>query len=69
MPNEKTKARWTQILTTIHDGIEDRGFPPTVREIGAAVGLSSSSTVAVYLEKMQAAGSSPRTPLSHARSN
>ncbi len=56
MPNQKTKERWVQIITTIHDAINDRGFPPTVREIGAAVGLSSSSTVAVYLEKMQTAG-------------
>lgn len=67
MPNEKTKERWVQILTTIHDAIENRGYPPTVREIGTAVGLSSSSTVAVYLEKMNNAGlidkdpSKPRT--------
>jgi repressor LexA len=62
MPNQKTKERWVQILTTIHDAIEDRGFPPTVREIGAAVGLSSSSTVAVYLEKMQNAGLIDKDP-------
>ena len=49
MPTEKKNKRWQEILETIHSSIEDRGFPPTVREIGKAVGLSSSSTVAAHL--------------------
>ncbi|MCI1283924.1 MAG: transcriptional repressor LexA [Lacticaseibacillus songhuajiangensis] len=67
MLGQGTKKRWVQILTAINESIESRGYPPTVREIGATVGLSSSSTVAAYLSKMLAAGliakdpSKPRT--------
>jgi repressor LexA len=32
---------------------DDHGYPPTIREIGEAVGLSSSSTVAWYLRRME----------------
>jgi repressor LexA len=52
MPTQASQKRWKQILTTIHESIQSRGYPPTVREIGAAVGLSSSSTVAAYLERL-----------------
>ncbi|HAH85997.1 MAG TPA: repressor LexA, partial [Armatimonadetes bacterium] len=37
--------RQRQILHFILQHIETRGYPPTVREIGEAVNLSSSSTV------------------------
>ncbi|MFD1483914.1 transcriptional repressor LexA [Lacticaseibacillus baoqingensis] len=52
MPTQASQKRWKQILNTIHESIQSRGYPPTVREIGAAVGLSSSSTVAAYLERL-----------------
>lgn len=52
MPTQASHKRWGEILETIHDSIDTRGYPPTVREIGKAVGLSSSSTVAAYLEKL-----------------
>ncbi|KRO15470.1 transcriptional repressor LexA [Lacticaseibacillus saniviri] len=67
MPTQASQKRWKDILVTIHDSIENRGYPPTVREIGKAVGLSSSSTVAAYLEKLNNEGliakdpSKPRT--------
>jgi repressor LexA len=35
---------------------EEHGFPPTVREIGAAVGLKSTSTVAYYLRDLEGEG-------------
>lgn len=57
--NEK---RFRQILQTIHDTTKERNFPPTVREIGAAVGLSSSSTVASYLKRMEDAGLIAKDP-------
>lgn len=56
MPTQASQKRWKQILQSIYDAIEDHGYPPTVREIGKSVGLSSSSTVAAYLEKLLAAG-------------
>ncbi|WP_262314969.1 transcriptional repressor LexA [Lacticaseibacillus parakribbianus] len=52
MPSQASAKRWKEILLTIHDSIENRGYPPTVREIGKAVGLSSSSTVAAYLDRL-----------------
>ncbi|WP_461214927.1 transcriptional repressor LexA [Lacticaseibacillus sp. GG6-2] len=62
MPTRKTEKRWEEILKTIHHSIEDRGFPPTVREIGKAVGLSSSSTVAAHLTRLEAQGLIAKDP-------
>lgn len=44
------------ILEFIDETIQDRGYPPSVREIGEAVGLTSSSTVHAHLETLQRAG-------------
>lgn len=41
---------------------ESRGYPPSVREIGQAVGLRSSSTVHGYLERLEAKGYIRRDP-------
>lgn len=62
MPEQPKKKRWEQILTAINESIESRGYPPTVREIGTAVGLSSSSTVAAYLTKLLGAGLIAKDP-------
>ncbi len=62
MPTGKKNKRWQEILETIHSSIEDRGFPPTVREIGKAVGLSSSSTVAAHLVKLEDNGLVAKDP-------
>lgn len=43
---------------------QPRAYPPTVREIGAAVGLSSSSTVHYYLKKLEGQGLIERLPKS-----
>ncbi len=45
-----------EILQYIYDTVEDRGFPPSVREIGAAVHLASTSTVYGHLERLQRRG-------------
>ena len=37
-------ARQQRILDFIAETVRDRGYPPTVREIGEAVGLTSSSS-------------------------
>ena len=42
-------ARQRRILDYIRDTVERRGYPPTVREIGEAVGLASPSTVHAHL--------------------
>lgn len=49
-------SRQRQILQFILQHIEVRGYPPTVREIGEAVNLSSSSTVHAHLRSLEESG-------------
>lgn len=49
-------TRQRQILQFILHHIETKGYPPTVREIGEAVNLSSSSTVHAHLRSLEEAG-------------
>ena len=48
--------RQRQVLEFIDAEVRDRGYPPSVREIGEAVGLSSSSTVHAHLAALQDKG-------------
>ncbi len=48
--------RQRQILQYILQHIDLKGYPPTVREIGEAVSLSSSSTVHAHLRSLEDAG-------------
>lgn len=54
--------RQREILDFIRAEIHRRGFPPSVREIGDAVGLSSSSTVHSHLAALEAKGFVRRDP-------
>ena len=54
-PNELSK-REKAILKFIEGQVEKNGYPPSVREIGKAVGLSSTATVHGYLAKLQEKG-------------
>ncbi len=54
--------RQTAILTFISRHCRDSGYPPTVREIGLAVGLASPSTVHAHLAKLESAGHIRRDP-------
>lgn len=54
--------RQTAILTFISRHCRDNGYPPTVREIGMAVGLASPSTVHAHLAKLESAGHIKRDP-------
>jgi len=58
---ELTK-RQQQILDFIRADLHRRGYPPSVREIGEAVGLSSSSTVHSHLAALEAKGFIRRDP-------
>lgn len=58
---ELTK-RQQQILDFIRGELHLRGYPPSVREIGTAVGLSSSSTVHSHLAALEAKGFIRRDP-------
>lgn len=55
-------ARQRGILDFIVQNMQDRGYPPSVREIGEAVGLSSSATVHNHLGILQKLGYLHRDP-------
>jgi repressor LexA len=54
--------RQRQVLDFIKSETRRQGFPPTVRDIGHAVGLSSSSTVHAHLAALEAKGLIRRDP-------
>ena len=59
MPRKKSKAmssRQEQILDYIKAETETQGYPPSVREIGRAVGLKSTSTVHGHLSQLERKG-------------
>ncbi|RPI22789.1 MAG: transcriptional repressor LexA [Actinobacteria bacterium] len=55
-------ARQREILELIQRSVAERGYPPSVREIGEAVGLSSPSTVHSHLATLARAGYLRRDP-------
>jgi len=59
---EVLSGKRKQILTFIADSQRDRGYPPSVREIGQEVGLTSSSTVHAHLAVLQREGYLSRDP-------
>jgi len=56
MARDKLSKRQTAIYEYICAYTKDRGYPPSVREIGAAVGLASPSTVHMHLKVLQERG-------------
>lgn len=59
---EELTARQQEILNYIKKEVQKKGYPPSVREIGEAVGLSSSSSVHAHLEKLEEMGYLRRDP-------
>ena len=53
---EELNKREKAILKFIEKKIKEDGYPPSVREIGKAVGLSSTATVHGYLAKLRSKG-------------
>ena len=56
VPMDDLTARQRRILEFIRATVRDRGYPPTVREIGEAVGLTSSSSVHSQLANLERRG-------------
>lgn len=54
--------RQRQVLQFIKDEIRLKGYPPSVREIGEAIGLSSSSTVHGHMARLEEKGYIRRDP-------
>jgi len=59
---ENAGQREAEIVRYIKHSIQSRGYPPSVREIGEAVGLKSSSTVHNYLCRLEEKGVLRRDP-------
>ena len=62
MTGKGMTARQQQILEFIEAQIQDHGYPPSVREIGDAVGLTSPSTVHTHLNTLTRLGYLRRDP-------
>jgi repressor LexA len=54
--SEGLTPRQRKVLEFIRESVERRGFPPTIREIGDAVGLASTSSVSYQLIALQKKG-------------
>ena len=59
---KRTENRQIEILKFIHTRVTEKGYPPTVREIGEAVQLSSTSTVHGHLSRLEKKGLILRDP-------
>ena len=59
---DELSERQAAILEFISRHCRDTGYPPTVREIGFAVGLASPSTVHAHLAKLESGGHIKRDP-------
>ena len=62
MTTESLTERHRQILKCIDTAMRERGYPPSVREIGEAVGLTSPSTVHSHLASLERMGYLKRDP-------
>ena len=60
--SEQLTARQRGILDVIETSMRERGYPPSVREIGEAVGLTSPSTVHSHLASLERMGYLKRDP-------
>lgn len=58
----RLSRRQSQILEVIRQSLVTRGWPPSIREIGEEVGLSSSSTVHSHLRNLERWGYIKRNP-------
>jgi repressor LexA len=64
LPDTGLSGRQQEILAFLGDFTSKNGYPPSVREIGEAVGLSSSSTVHSHLNTLENKGFIRRDPSS-----
>lgn len=59
---QKLSQRQQAIMDFIREEVRTKGYPPSVREIGEAVGLASSSTVHGHLSRLEKKGLLRRDP-------
>jgi repressor LexA len=56
LATKSLSSKQEHILNFIDDFLRDKGYPPSVRDIAAGCGISSTSVVAYNLNKLEAAG-------------
>jgi repressor LexA len=56
VPTKKLSERQKNILKYIEDYVDERGYPPSIREIGDRVGISSTSVVDYNLKVLEREG-------------
>ena len=61
-PESALTERQRTILQVIRASVTNRGYPPSIREIGDAVGLTSTSSVAHQLRTLERKGYLRRDP-------
>lgn len=59
---EELTTRQRRIMDVIQDALEFQGYPPTIREIGIAAGLQSTSSVSHQLKELERKGFLQRDP-------
>jgi hypothetical protein len=52
----RTSSKAQEILTFVESFIQENGYAPSVREIGASVGLNSTASVSYHLQQLQEKG-------------
>lgn len=58
----KLNRREQRALSAVAESMDQRGYPPSVRELGAAIGLTSTSSVAHVLRSLEWKGYLRREP-------
>src|SRR5881396_1964428 len=61
-PDHVLTWRQRKVLQVIRESVQRRGYPPSMREIGEAVGLTSTSSVSYQLSTLQDKGYLRRDP-------
>ncbi|MFT4125707.1 MAG: transcriptional repressor LexA, partial [Gordonia sp. (in: high G+C Gram-positive bacteria)] len=61
-PEAGLTPRQKSVLAVIRQSVRERGYPPSIREIGDAVGLNSTSSVAHQLRTLERKGLLKRDP-------
>lgn len=55
-------SRELRALQVIVDSVRERGYPPTLRELGDAIGLAAPSSVSALLDELEGKGWIRRVP-------
>lgn len=54
--------RQLEVLKTLHDYLEEHGYPPTLKEMASSLNIRAASTIHEHLQKLQLSGYVKRTP-------